>query len=60
MEKKNCSTLSMVIAYVIVAILVAPCLLAVSCGLDGEPTVWNFVGIAYIAAWVIYLKKYHG
>lgn len=59
MEKKNCSTLSMVIAYVIVAILMAPCLLAVSVGRNGEPTLWNLVGIAYTAAWVYYLRR-HG
>ena len=53
-------TIQTLLAYVMVAILFTPCLLAVSCGRDGEPTVWNIVGIAYIAAWVIYLKKYHG
>ena len=53
-------TIQTLLAYVMVAILLTPCLLAVSCGRNGEPTVWNIVGIAYIAAWVIYLKKYNG
>ena len=35
---------------VLAAIVIAPCLLAVSEGLDGEPTVWNLVGLAYMVA----------
>lgn len=37
--------------------LVAPALLAFSQGKNGEPTVWNFVGLAYMGGWVYVLNK---
>lgn len=37
--------------------LVAPALLAFCEGKDGQPTVWNLVGIGYMAFWVWKLNK---
>jgi hypothetical protein len=49
-----------VIALLIGAAVIAPCLLTFSEGLNGEPTVWNLIGLAYTAflVWVVtFLKK---
>lgn len=48
------------VAVVLLMMVLAPCLLTFSEGLNGEPTIWNFVGLAYTAflVWVFwYIKK---
>ena len=37
-------------------ILVCPCLLTFTEGMDGSPTVWNFVGLAWIVMLVFSVK----
>lgn len=39
------------------ALIVSPCLLIVSQGEDGEPTIWNLIGLAYTFALVAVVKK---
>lgn len=44
----------MVIAFLVV---VSPCFLIFSVGSDGEPTVWNLVGLVWLGVLVIVGKK---
>ena len=48
MEKVK-EILMWVIAGLLAIVLIAPCLLTFSEGLDGGPTIWNLVGLAYTA-----------
>lgn len=62
MEKKNMTDKMMdVAAWAILLLigmaLVAPALLAFTEGRNGQPTVWNLVGIAYMAFWAWKLNR---
>lgn len=57
MKEKMTNVLAWAFLLLIGMVLVAPALLAFSTGKNGEPTVWNVVGIAYMAAWVYILHK---
>lgn len=46
-------TAAMIIAMLVLA---APCLLIFCEGNDGNPTVWNFVGIAWIVGLAVVFK----
>lgn len=49
--------LAWVILIVIAIVAVAPALLVFSVGANGEPTVWNIIGLLYIGGWVVYLTR---
>lgn len=49
--------LAWVILIVIAIVAVAPALLVFSVGANGEPTVWNIIGLLYISGWVVYLTR---
>ena len=62
-QTKNLNMEKMKVCLVIVALMVlamvvfAPVMLVFSCGMNGEVTVWNFVGAAYLVALSFGLKK---
>lgn len=54
--KKIAQYLVLAPIYLFVLVLFAPVLLIVSEGPDGGITIWNFVGITYLLAWVAVLS----
>lgn len=56
--KKIAQFVVLALIYLFVLVLFAPVLLIISEGPDGGITIWNFVGIAYVVAWVIGLSIY--
>lgn len=56
--KKIAQFLVLALIYLFVLVLFAPVLLIISEGPDGGVTIWNFVGIAYLLAWVIGFSLY--
>lgn len=56
--KKIAQFLVLALIYFFVLVLFAPVLLIISEGPDGGVTIWNFVGIAYLLAWVIGFSLY--
>ena len=45
--------LLIIAAWLIAAIILSPALLAFTQGAHGEPTIWNIIGIAYIALLIV-------
>lgn len=56
MKKLVSISMMVVIALTLIAICL-PCLLIFSTGTDGEMTVWNWVGIGWLAMLVVVGKK---
>jgi hypothetical protein len=61
--KKMITMVKKVYGYVLTAILIAalgllcaPCLLIFTTGTDGELTIWNIVGLVWMAGLVIFFK----
>ena len=59
MEKKErvMDVLATVLLYVLIGIVLLPCLLAFTEGVNGEPTIWKVIGIAYMIMLVFAVKK---
>lgn len=49
--------LTWAIMIIVALVAVAPALLVFSVGNNGGPTIWNLVGLLYIAGWVLYLRR---
>lgn len=49
--------LTWAIMIIVALVAVAPALLVFSVGTNGGPTIWNLVGLLYIAGWVLYLRR---
>lgn len=45
-------------ARVVIALLCSPVLLIFTEGQDGAPTVWNFVGVGWLAMLILAFKKF--
>lgn len=45
-------------AWLVIALLCSPVLLIFTEGQDGAPTVWNFVGIGWLAMLILAFKKF--
>ena len=56
--KKIAQFVILALIYFFVLVLFAPVLLIITEGPDGGITIWNFVGIAYLLAWVAVLSFY--
>lgn len=56
--KKIAQFVVLALIYLFVLVLFAPVLLIITEGPDGGITIWNFVGIAYLLAWVAVLSFY--
>ena len=56
--KKIAQFVILALIYLIVLVLFAPVLLIITEGPDGGITIWNFVGIAYLMAWVAVISYY--
>ena len=56
--KKFAQILVLALIYLLVVVLFAPVLLIINEGPDGGITIWNFVGIAYLMAWVADISYY--
>lgn len=54
MNKMNKTYLAVVL---LGALIISPCLLILSEGKDGGPTIWNLIGLAYTFALVAVVKK---
>lgn len=61
--KKMIAMVKKVYGYVLTAILIAalallcaPCLLIFTTGVDGELTIWNIVGLVWMAGLVLFFK----
>ena len=46
-----------VVFYALLTIVLLPCLLTISEGVNGQPTIWNLIGLVYMAALVVAVKK---
>ena len=52
------NTITAILAYVVGALLILPCLLTVSVSThNGYPTIWNLVGLLYTICLVLISKK---
>ena len=56
--KKIAQFVVLALIYLFVLVLFAPVLLIITEGPDGGITIWNFVGIAYLMAWVAVISYY--
>ena len=56
--KKIAQFVVLALIYLFVLVLFAPVLLIITEGPDGGITIWNFVGIAYLLAWVAVISFY--
>ena len=56
--KKIAQFVVLALIYFFVLVLFAPVLLIINEGPDGGITIWNFVGIAYLMAWVAVISYY--
>lgn len=56
--KKIAQFVVLALIYLFVLVLFAPVLLIITEGPDGVITIWNFVGIAYLLAWVAVISYY--
>lgn len=56
--KKIAQFVILALIYLFVLVLFAPVLLIITEGPDGGITIWNFVGIAYLLAWVAVLSYF--
>ena len=56
--KKIAQFVILALIYLFVLVLFAPVLLIITEGPDGGITIWNFVGIAYLMAWVAVISYY--
>lgn len=56
--KKIAQFVILALIYLCVLVLFAPVLLIITEGPDGGITIWNFVGIAYLMAWVAVISYY--
>lgn len=56
--KKIAQFLVLALIYLFVLVLFAPVLLIITEGPDGGITIWNYVGIAYLLAWVAVISYY--
>ena len=56
--KKFAQFLVLALIYLLVVVLFTPVLLIITEGPDGGITIWNFVGIAYLLAWVAVISYY--
>ena len=56
--KKFAQFLVLALIYLLVVVLFTPVLLIITEGPDGGITIWNFVGIAYLLAWVAVIFYY--
>ena len=56
--KKIAQFVVLALIYLCVLVLFAPVLLIITEGPDGGITIWNFVGIAYLLAWVAVISYY--
>lgn len=56
--KKIQDYLFMFMAWLVIALLCAPVLLIFTEGQDGAPTVWNFIGIGWLALLILACKKF--
>ena len=46
------------LAWLVIALLCSPVLLIFTEGQDGAPTVWNFVGIGWLALLILACRKF--
>lgn len=56
--KKIAQFVILALIYLFVLVLFAPVLLIITEGPDSGITIWNFVGIAYLLAWVAVLSYF--
>lgn len=56
--KKIAQFVILALIYLFVLVLFAPVLLIITEGPDGGITIWNFVGIVYLLAWVAVISYY--
>lgn len=56
--KKIAQFVILALIYLLVLVLFTPVLLIITEGPDGGITIWNFVGIAYLLAWVAVISFY--
>ena len=56
--KKFAQFLVLALIYLLVVVLFTPVLFIITEGPDGGITIWNFVGIAYLLAWVAVISYY--
>lgn len=56
--KKIAQFVVLALIYLLVLVLFAPVLLIITEGPNGEITIWNFLGIAYLLAWVAVISYY--
>ena len=56
--KKIAQFLVLALIYLLVVVLFTPVLLIITKGPDGGITIWYFVGIAYLLAWVAVISYY--
>lgn len=54
---KKLSKIEMAAVLLLGVVIIAPCALILSEGNNGEPTIWNFIGIAYMFALVAIVRK---
>lgn len=50
-------TVRLIAKWAVCVLLVSPVLLLFTEGADGAPTVWNYVGLAYLGAWTFWAYR---